>query len=121
MHANGLGTPADMRKACLWYDQAASKGELDFSDKIPLMTVPGLEMSGMTYAFKTLYDMANADDSYAQYLLGKMYLQGFRLKESPGDAFDWMLKASGHGNGLAKVELGTVSYTHLTLPTKLEE
>ena len=68
-------------------------------------------------ALAELLPLAKVGDTIAQSSLGLMYHQGLGVKRDHKKSAYWYRLAADHGEVHAQVSLGTVSYTHLTLPT----
>ena len=76
--------------------------------------------------FEETKRLAEQGDATAQFFLGLMYDEGEGVPENDAEAVKWYRLAAEQGDATAQTNLGvmyaigagSVSYTHLTLPTK---
>ena len=94
---------------------------------ISLRSIADIESASQAYrnndyltAFKAFTELASNGDARSQAILAMMYKYGEGTTVDLEQSFHWYLESAFQGHPSAQYNVGTmsVSYTHLTLPTK---
>jgi TPR repeat protein len=114
MYSQGRGYKADCREAAYRYEQAVRQGYPDAAFSLGFLLYYGAGASAADCemipdhekAAPWLLRAARMGKPRAEFLVGRMYMNGDGLRKSTDDAFDWLEKAADGGIGEAQFDLG---------------
>ena len=102
MYEFGLGLEKNTRQAKIWYQKAATQGQVDAQLALArLIEVATPELAVAWY--QAAADQGNAE---AQFALGRLHAIGVGTDLDPLKSLKWYLRAVDQGNGEALVALG---------------
>jgi TPR repeat protein len=105
MDADGLGAPADGRKAAALLTKAAGTGSAEAARRLGELYRDGTSViQNLGQAREWLQRAADKGDTVAERDLGEIYAQGAGVQKDPRQAYAWLALAASHGDGQAATE-----------------
>lgn len=106
MHLDSVGVPSDAGEALTLYRRAAELGDVEALTAVGLVYADGLGVRQDYAEAARWFSKATDRDSWANYYLGKMYLQGVGFAQDVSQAYPFLHRSAEMGNEEAMGALG---------------
>lgn len=97
LYRDGLGTARDLSAAETWFRRASVRGSRNAMLSLGFLLIEALEPKDYISGASVFREAAEQGDPVGQYVLGRLYLNGFGVPQDDEKAVDWISRATEQG------------------------